>query len=477
MKKFSAAKKWLGDVDAETASALITAASDIALVLNGGADGIIRDVAFGSDDLSADLSAEQLVGKSWLELVTAESRPKIESMLRDALAKQPPRWRHINHLSPKGDIPVLYAAVQAGGRGRVVAVGRGMRYLAAMQQRVIDAQRSMEVEFARLRQAETRHRLLFQMSSEAVLIVDAVSRRILEANPAASHLLGETGKRFIGSSVLEIFDASSRRAIEALFGTVAAAGHGEEIAVQSGQASRQFRLGASLFREGRSAYFLLRLQPGEGDAQSGSLHRKRSRVLELVESAPDGFVITDMSGHILLANRAFLDAAQLATEEQVKGESLDRWLGRPGVDFTLMTNQLREHRTLRLFATMLRGEYGLTTDVEISAVAVPDGEEPCCGFTIRDVGQRLSSERRASAERPRSVEQLTELVGRVPLRDLVRESTDMIERLCIEAALELTNDNRASAAEILGLSRQSLYAKLHRHGLADIDTEASTAQS
>jgi transcriptional regulator PpsR len=115
--------------------------------------------------------------------------------------------------------------------------------------------------------------------------------------------------------------------------------------------------------------------------------------------------------------------------------------------------------------------------VEISAVAVPDGEEPCCGFTIRDVGQRLSSERRASAERPRSVEQLTELVGRVPLKDLVRESTDMIERLCIEAALELTNDNRASAAEILGLSRQSLYAKLHRHGLADVDTAASTAQS
>jgi DNA-binding NtrC family response regulator len=58
-------------------------------------------------------------------------------------------------------------------------------------------------------------------------------------------------------------------------------------------------------------------------------------------------------------------------------------------------------------------------------------------------------------------------VGRVPLKELVRESTDMIERLCIEAALELTGDNRASAAEILGLSRQSLYAKLNRHGLAE----------
>jgi DNA-binding NtrC family response regulator len=67
------------------------------------------------------------------------------------------------------------------------------------------------------------------------------------------------------------------------------------------------------------------------------------------------------------------------------------------------------------------------------------------------------------------VEQLTELVGRVPLKELVRESTDMIERLCIEAALELTDDNRASAAEMLGLSRQGLYSKLRRHGMGDLD--------
>ena len=54
------------------------------------------------------------------------------------------------------------------------------------------------------------------------------------------------------------------------------------------------------------------------------------------------------------------------------------------------------------------------------------------------------------------------------LKEIVRESTDLIERLCIEAALAYTADNRASAAEILGLSRQSLYSKLHRHGLGNL---------
>ncbi len=50
----------------------------------------------------------------------------------------------------------------------------------------------------------------------------------------------------------------------------------------------------------------------------------------------------------------------------------------------------------------------------------------------------------------------------------MRETTDLIERLCIEAALELTNDNRAAAAEMLGLSRQGFYAKLRRYGLGDL---------
>ena len=70
---------------------------------------------------------------------------------------------------------------------------------------------------------------------------------------------------------------------------------------------------------------------------------------------------------------------------------------------------------------------------------------------------------------PRNPEELTELVGRTSLKNIIRETTDVIERLCIEAALQLTGDNRALAAEMLGLSRQSLYVKLRRHGIGDLD--------
>jgi DNA-binding NtrC family response regulator len=45
--------------------------------------------------------------------------------------------------------------------------------------------------------------------------------------------------------------------------------------------------------------------------------------------------------------------------------------------------------------------------------------------------------------------------------------------MCIESALELTHNNRASAAEMLGLSRQSLYVKLRRFGMvAEAEADA-----
>jgi transcriptional regulator PpsR len=249
---------------------------------------------------------------------------------------------------------------------------------------------------------------------------------------------------------------------------VRATGRTDDARVKMARGGQELVASVSLFREERASYFLVRLAPRKGAAPAASAIARHSHVLEIVDSSPDAFLVTSPDGRIDFANRAFLDMVQLATEEQARGEPLERWLGRPGVDFNLLSAHLREHRSIRLFATTLRGEYGSSTDVEICAVAVPDGERPCLGFTIRNVGQRVTAERRASRERPRSVEQLTELVGRVPLKELVRESSDMIEKLCIEAALELTGDNRASAAEILGLSRQSLYAKLRRYGLGDL---------
>ena len=61
-----------------TSASLITGSNDLSLVIDS--DGIVRDIAFGSDDTELG-HARSWVGEPWIDTVTVESRPKIEALL------------------------------------------------------------------------------------------------------------------------------------------------------------------------------------------------------------------------------------------------------------------------------------------------------------------------------------------------------------------------------------------------------------
>jgi len=462
----------LRGLDAESTGRILSATGDVTLVLDR--EGIIRDVSVGSADLGSTPFSEW-VDRSWLETVTTESRPKVRDMLADASARATPRWRQVNHDSAAGQVPVRYLALTADDDGRVIAVGRDMRAAAALQHRLLQAQQSMERDYIRLRQAESRYRLLFDISSEAVMIVETATRRITDANPAAIALTGANGSGvgagLSGQPLVSVIDAKDRDAALALLGAVAQAEQTDPARLHLAHGGRECFVSATLFRQDRSANFLIRLVPVENAATVRSEDRLLSEVLDRM---PDAFVLTDDSLEILLENAAFLDLTHHARHEDVRGKPLGGFLGRPGIDFNLLVGQLREHGSVRNFATISRDRLGGEEDIEISGVCYTSQGKAHYGFSIRTVSRRLAQQPTSDRDLPRSVEQLTELVGRVSLKEIVRESTDLIERLCIEAALAFTNNNRASAAEILGLSRQSLYSKLHRHGLGNLaaDDEA-----
>jgi transcriptional regulator PpsR len=452
----------LGDLSAESAAKLIAATADVALVMDR--QGVIRDIAYDGDELAAEGCASWL-GRPWIETVTVESRPKVTQLLKDAVSDAEPKWRQINHASPKGpDLPIRYSAVGLGEGGRIVAIGRDLRNIASLQQRLVEAQQTMEREYARLRQSETRYRALFQLSSEAVLIVDANSLKVVEANPAAVELFAGA-KRLPGRNLVDLFQPEDAPSAQRLLGAVWSSPRAEEAKLRLSDEGGECSVQATLFRQDNNAYFLVRLSRESAEANAVSSPRVNENLYMVVETMPDGFVITDAARRILTANTAFLDLAQLATEAQAKGQPIDRWLGRVPVDVDILLANAREHGSVRQFRSVMRGEYGATEDIEASAVFVPKRGESCYGFTLRKIQRNPAAIGQHDSVLPRSVRQMTELVGRVPLKDLVRETTDIIERLCIEAALELTDDNRASAAEMLGLSRQSLYVKLRRYGL------------
>jgi len=414
------------------------------------------------------------VGRRWTETVTRESLPKINALIANALTGAGSSWLQVNHFAAAGpDVPVLYATMRAGPSGRIVAFGRDLRGLSSLQRRLVDAQQSMERDYARIRHVETRYRLLFEMATDAVLIVNLSDQTIADTNPAARHLLSDQSRRSSSGRLSVLFTPDSAHGVELLLAGVTASGRQDDVRATLVEGEQSVIVSAMLFRDDSGPSCLVRIVPEQPSTAVASVPKIKSKLLKLVDSAPDAFVVTDHDGRIITTNAAFLRLTQLPTEHAAIGESLERWLGRAGVDLDILTAGLRQHGSIKLFDTTLRGELAESCDVEISAVTVMNGGRPCFGFTIRDVSLRLSAETRRAGKLPTSLEHLTGLIGRVALKDLVREATDLIERLCIEAALELTGDNRASAAEILGLSRQSLYVKLRRYGMGDLAPEGA----
>lgn len=467
--RFTSLLDGLRGIDASDMAALASVASDVALLVDG--DGVVEDIVLGTDAPAVTRDLLSYGGCSFPDTVTPESRHKALEILAESRSG-PTRWRELNHSVADGaDRPMLYCGFPAGDNGHSVIVGRDLDGIASLQQRLVETQRSLEQDYWRRRQIETRYRLLFQVSAEGVLIVDASNQRILEANDSAAQLVSGGATELVGQAVLGCFLADHRDAVQQMLITLRGSGRAERLPVTLEHGEREVTVSASLLNGEDSLQFLLRLTPIGAEAPVTESPRAR-QFLRLLDAGPDGVVIANDAGTITAANRAFLHLLELASEEQVRGEHLERWLGRTNVDVKVLLSNLREFGSLRHFVTRARGEYGADTEVEISALSLDDGGEKLFGFVVRDLAPRqVQSEPVLARATPKSIQHLTELVGRVPLKEVIRESSDIIERLCIEAALELTGDNRASAAEMLGLSRQSLYVKLRRHGLMNSDSD------
>ncbi|QYU69614.1 transcriptional regulator PpsR [Leptolyngbya sp. 15MV] len=435
--------------DASAVARLAMVAGDITLIVDPA--GRILD---GTADPQDFPQIASWIGRDWLDTVTVESRPKVMEMLAAARKQHTQHWRQVNHQSPDGDIPVKYVILPVAESDRHVVLGRDLRSASSLQQRLLQAQQSLERDYMRLRQLDKRYRMLFELSSEPVMIVDGDGYRIREANPAAHRALGVKPGVLAGNKLLGLFAKDAREPMIACLGAALTNGSVSPIEVRLAGQDETIQLTATGYRQ-RGAQFLMVRMGSDTPLDPGG----PSAALDVIEAMPDAFVLADAAMTVVAANPAFVELVDAASLDQIRGKPLAEYVGRPGIDLELIEAQLDKHGFARNVGTVIGARDGVDGEpVELSAVRT-GGEEPHFGFVIRQIGRRLRDLPPSAQELPRSVEQLTELVGRMSLKDIVRESTDLIERLCIEAALAYTSDNRASAAEILGLSRQSLYSK------------------
>lgn len=439
---------------------LLASLADLQLTLND-SHGVQAVNAEGS--LLRHLSRDNLIGRPWLELIRESDKALAEEALRSAQADPGSVHRvDVALLSGPDDEPIpascwLCACAQTQ---TVQLACVDLRGETALRQQLVNAQRTLEQDYWSNRRLEARYRRMLEMVAEGFLVVDDLSGRVLEANSVAASLLALEEGALVGRVFPVGLDSDGARALtelqrEARSTTAVAQG---QITTTQGHT---LSIGVTCLRQGNETRLLIRLasvSDNQTDAGIGG---------DSFETSPDGILVTDDEGVVIDANAAYLDMACIQDAEQATGRRADRWLGRSIVDLDVLLGNIQPDRPLQLFSSVLRTELGTRLDIELSAVQTERSGRSLILMFIRDVSRRIDSEESTEVHLPRSIEQITGRVGRVPLKQLVRESTDVIEALCIEAALKLTQDNRAAAAELLGLSRQSLYTKLRRFDIGD----------
>ncbi len=409
---------------------------------------------------------EQWDGKDIRTALATESVAKFNSRLAEFLAGKPDmRPVELNHSDGMGrwEFPIRYTFHRIGPDGAILMLGRDLRPVAEMQQQLVKAQMALERDYEAQREFDTRFRVLLESSREAVVFVSVQTGRITDANNVAAAILGRSRDDLVGLPFAPEFEMRKRGDLLDALTAQAIADRAVPVKLQLARSGETVRLIPTLFRAAGERILLCRIEPEvTASIQADSLSQNLNGLYVL---GPDAIVFTNEEGEILATNESFLNLIEVAHDMNVRGRSLSDFLSRGSVDLKVLTENAVRSGRMRMYPTKVQGEFGAPRPVEISVTSLQAGPQNVFAFLIRDAARMDQGRPTGAPMTDDNVRSVMELVGSATLKEIVAETTDVVERMCIETAIELTMNNRVAAAEMLGLSRQSLYVKLRKYGL------------
>lgn len=405
------------------------------------------------------------------DILTEESLRKVDARINEMHgARHGETAVELNHSDKSNwEFPVRYSLHRIGADDSILMLGRDLRPIAEVQQQLVQAQLALERDYETQRELDTRYRVLMEVARDPVIMVSMSSGRINDINPAAAQLLGGQRSELVGAAIAQEFEGRRRGEFLESLANLAVTESSGPIELIARRSQKRVFITPTVFRAAGERVLLCQLDTSEGgQAASDEL---ADNIARLYHEGVDGIVFTDGDGNIRAANEAFLNLTDTANIAAVRGRSLTDFLARGAVDLRVLLDNVKRTGQLRLYATRLTTDFMGQIAVEISATWLNDRPNPILALVVRDASRADTLRRPAFGQPDDGVRNVMELVGSSTLKDIVAETTDVIEKMCIETALELTRNNRVAAAEMLSLSRQSLYVKLRKYGLLNKDGE------
>lgn len=441
---------------------IISMASDLSIVITP--EGTVLSVLVNPANTQFT-PAGKWEGKDLRQFLTAESATKLDTKLAAfAEGARHDEMVELNHTEDtRWDFPIRYSFHAIGPDGSLLMLGRDLRPVAEMQQQLVKAQLALERDYEVQREFDTRYRVLMETSREALVFVAVATGRVVDANSAAAQILGTAQGSLPGTAFAGEFEGKRRGELLEMLTNAAISDSDRPLQLHTKRGRKPVRLVPRMFRAAGERLLLCRLDLAEsGESGGDALGENLSA---LYQEGVDAIVFTDTHGSITSANESFLNLVDSAHLSSVRGKSLGTFMSRGAVDLKVLIDNAARSGQMRLYATKLSGEYGGQVPVEISATYLNDRTNPVMVFVIRDASRAEALRAPGVGVSDGAVKSVMELVGSATLKDIVAETTDVVEKMCIETAVELTRNNRVAAAEMLGLSRQSLYVKLRKYGL------------
>ena len=409
-------------------------------------------------------SLNQWEGRALRQVLTVESIAKFGARLLELTAQGGTRAVELNHIDDQSlEFPVRYALHRFAGDGTILMLGRDLRPIAEMQQQLVKAQLALERDYEAQREIDTRYRVLMETTRDAIIVVSMTTGRIVDLNLAAAVLLGGSRQDMVGAAIAQEFEGRRRGEFLESMASLAIADSSSPLELQARRSHKRLLVVPTVFRAAGERLLMCRLELADvGDAQRDEL---TENLFGLFHEGADSVVFADMDGMIRSANEAFLNLTDSASLAAVKGRSFGEFLARGAVDLRVLSDNARRVGQMRMYGTKVNAAYGGQISVEISATYLNDRPQPFFVFVVRDTSRAEALRRPGLNVTEDGGRSIMELVGSSTLKDIVAETTDVVEKMCIETAVELTRNNRVAAAEMLGLSRQSLYVKLRKYGL------------
>ena len=232
--------------------------------------------------------------------------------------------------------------------------------------------------------ADLAHRWMFAAAGEALLIVNARSRAVVEANLAAAELLGKARLNLIGQTFPRGLDRASAAHAQALLERVTHTQCTDAVTLRAFDGGLKLGMTASYFSTTEGCYFLIRLAGERTASRRGAGMVSGAPTLELIRDASLPIVLTDLMLSVEFANRAFCQVAGIEGGDDALGHSLTRWLDLSAQDLECIAAQCTARQASVSIPTTLRAANQSTRAVTACVVVVPDGELPCCAFLIED---------------------------------------------------------------------------------------------